>query len=84
VKGGLGLSLDSPQINRGGLVSAASLAANAPLAPGSVVSIHAQRFSNGETFSASDRLGAELGSVAVLIAGLPMPIQAMAETESTP
>lgn len=63
-----------PLIAGGGVVSAASLAENAPLAPGSYISIFGANLATGSTTN-SLPLTTTLGGTQVLLAGEALPLQ---------
>jgi uncharacterized protein (TIGR03437 family) len=59
---------------QGGVVSAASLAANAPLAPGSFVSIFGSNLADAPAIASSLPLPTTLANTQVLLGGKPMPM----------
>ena len=65
----------TPAINAGGAVSAASLTAHQPLAPGSFVSIFGAHLSAGQAQSNGLPLATQLGATQVLLAGQQLPLQ---------
>lgn len=75
----IGGSLESnpttPIISPGGAVSAASLALNQPLAPGSFVSIFGANLSAGVNQSETLPLATQLGATQVVLAGQQLPLQ---------
>ncbi len=74
VTGGLQTNPNPPAIGAGAVVSAASYAPRAPLAPGSLVAVFGTRLSEG--LGESNRLPLEtlLAGATVLIGGRPMPL----------
>ncbi len=74
VTGGLRANQEAPVVGAGAVVSAASYAAQAPLAPGSLVSIFGSRLSEGEGSSPSLPLREQLAGTLVVIAGRAMPL----------
>jgi len=69
---------NTPTIGPGGVVSEASLALSAPLAPGDLISIFGQHFSNGLTKANIVPLPTRLNGTRARIAGEPMPLQTAA------
>ena len=63
-----------PFVSLGGVVSAASLASNTPVAPGSYVSIFGSNLAAAPTSAASLPLQKMLGNVQILLGGLPLPL----------
>ncbi len=74
ITGTLEPNQDAPAISAGGVVSAASLAASAPLAPGAYVSIFGTNLATSKNQASSLPLRSELGSTQAIIAGEPMPL----------
>jgi trimeric autotransporter adhesin len=72
VTGGLGDSSKSPLLNAA--VSAASFAPNAPLAPGSIISLFGLDLANGTASAGSIPLGGTLAGGTVVMAGRVLPI----------
>jgi len=72
VIGGLRASASPPQV--AGVVSAASFAAQAPLAPGSMVSIFGQGLSQGIAQASDLPLPSEMAGVRATLAGRPLPL----------
>ncbi len=63
-----------PVVGSGGVVSAASYAALAPVSPGSLVSIFGTRLSDGERIATTLPLGTQLGAVTAVLGGRPLPL----------
>jgi uncharacterized protein (TIGR03437 family) len=74
ISGTLNPNQSAPAISNGGVVSAASFAANAPLAPGGFTSIFGSNFAAGLNSASSLPLGTMLGGTQVVIAGEQMPL----------
>jgi uncharacterized protein (TIGR03437 family) len=74
VTGGLRTTADPPVVSPGAIVSAASFAPQAPLAPGSFVSIFGARLANGLFLSSSLPLETQLEGVSATIAGRRLPL----------
>ena len=74
ISGMLNPNQSAPTIARGGIVSAASLAANAPLAPGSFTSIFGVNFASSPNPAAALPLATALGGTQVLIGDEFMPL----------
>lgn len=66
-------SADVPLINPGGVVNGASFAAQAPVSPGSIISLFGQKLSLRE-MSASSPLPRQLGGMAVRIGDIEAPL----------
>lgn len=87
VNGGAGLSgtlvanNSIPVVTTGGVVSAASLQLNAPLAPGSFLSIFGANLADGPTSAASLPLPTKLGTTQVLLGGKPLPLNFAGPTQ---
>jgi uncharacterized protein (TIGR03437 family) len=64
-----------PVIGAGGVVSAASLSAGAPLAPGSYISIFGANLAGGSNPAGSLPLPTMLGGTQVLLGSEPLPLQ---------
>jgi uncharacterized protein (TIGR03437 family) len=74
ISGMLNPNHSAPAISNGGVVSAASFAASAPLAPGAFTSIFGANFAAGPNSASSLPLGATLGGTQVILAGEQMPL----------
>ncbi|MGH9673814.1 MAG: hypothetical protein ACRD44_11595 [Bryobacteraceae bacterium] len=74
VTGGLRSNPNPPAINSGGIVNAASLAREAPLAPGSMISIFGTRLAERAEIAQSLPLGTQLGGTTVVLAGRLLPL----------
>jgi uncharacterized protein (TIGR03437 family) len=74
ISGTLNPNQSAPAISNGGVVSAASFAANAPLAPGGFISIFGSNFAAGLNSAGTLPLGTSLGGTQVIVAGEPMPL----------
>jgi uncharacterized protein (TIGR03437 family) len=74
ISGTLDPNQSTPAISNGGVVSAASFAAHAPLAPGGFISIFGANFTAGSNSASSLPLTATLGGVHVVIAGEQLPL----------
>jgi uncharacterized protein (TIGR03437 family) len=74
ITGTLEPNQNAPVISAGGVVSAASLAANAPLAPGAFVSIFGANFAASDNQASSLPLQSQLGGSEAIIAGESMPL----------
>jgi len=74
ISGTLNPNQSAPAISNGGVASAASFAANAPLAPGGFISIFGSNFAAGLNSASTLPLGTSLGGTQVIIAGEPMPL----------
>lgn len=75
VTGTLAANPNAPLISSGGAVSAASLAANAPLAPGSYISIFGANLARGSAQANTLPLPQNLSGTQVLLGGEPLPLQ---------
>jgi uncharacterized protein (TIGR03437 family) len=74
VSGGLGASQLPPVIAAGGVVNAANLSPQQPLAPGSAITILGDQLSDGQAAYSSLPAGTELAGTTVLIADQPAPL----------
>ncbi len=74
ISGALTPNPTAPLINLGGIVSAASLGANVPIAPGSFISIFGSNLASAPTPAASLPLQTTLGATQVLLGGRPLPL----------
>ena len=74
VTGGLQGNANPPVLSPGGVVSAASLTPQAPLAPGSIVSIFGARLSEGRGGATRLPLENQLAGAQVSLAGRPLPL----------
>jgi uncharacterized protein (TIGR03437 family) len=74
ISGTLNPNQSAPAISNGGVLSAASFALNAPLAPGGFISIFGSNFAAGLNSASTLPLGTSLGGTQVIIAGEPMPL----------
>ena len=72
VTGGLGSLSMAPVL--AGAVSGASFAPNAPLSPGSIISLFGDNLGNGIAGATALPLGTTLADATVVMAGTPMPI----------
>jgi len=79
IGGGLQPNSTSPVVNAGGVVSAASFAAQAPLAPGSFLAVFGARLASRTSQAASLPLPTELDGTQVLLAGRPLPLHFTSE-----
>ena len=73
--GALTANPNLPLVSTGGVVSAASLAANAPIAPGSYISIFGANLSATPAIAQSLPLSTSLGGVQVTLGGELLPLQ---------
>ena len=64
----------TPVISAGGVVSAAALVSNAPLAPGSSVSIYGKSMASGLTVSSGFPLPTDLSGTQVILSGKRLPL----------
>jgi uncharacterized protein (TIGR03437 family) len=64
----------APVITPGGVVSSASIVENAPIAPGSIISIFGSNLADAPTPATSFPFPTKLGGAQVLIAGQPAPL----------
>jgi len=74
VTGGLSGNATPPVIGSGGIVSASSFAAQAPLAPGAMISIFGSKLGNGTAPAPSLPLTTQLAGATLVIAGQSMPL----------
>ncbi len=74
VSGGLGGNATPPLVGQGGVISGSSFARQAPLAPGSIVSIYGLRLSSGTQQAPQLPLGNELAGTQVIIGGRSAPL----------
>jgi uncharacterized protein (TIGR03437 family) len=74
ISGTLNPNQSAPAISNGGVLSAASFALNAPLAPGGFISIFGSSFAAGLNSASTLPLGTSLGGTQVIVAGEPMPL----------
>ena len=75
VGGGLDVNANPPpELNAGGVVDAASFRLNAPLAPGSLISIFGTLLALGSTEATSLPLPSQLGGTTVVLAGRALPL----------
>jgi len=74
ISGTLNPNQSAPAISAGGAVSAASFAANAPLAPGGFTSIFGSNFAAGPNSAGSLPLATTLGGTQVVVAGELLPL----------
>ncbi len=74
VSGGLGSSQLPPVIASNGIVNAASMTPQQPLAPGSVIAILGSQLAEGQAAYSTLPAGTELAGATVLIAGQPAPL----------
>jgi uncharacterized protein (TIGR03437 family) len=74
VTGGLRANANPPAVNPGGVVSAASFASRAPLAPGSLISIFGSKLSEAPAQSTRLPLETQLAGAQVVLAGETLPL----------
>jgi len=74
VSGRLNPNADPPQVNSGGVVSAASFAQSGVLAPGSFVSIYGARFADGLNVANGYPWSTELVGTTVILGGRLLPL----------
>ena len=79
IGGNLQPNLTTPLIKSGGVVSAASLAPQQPVAPGSYVSIMGTNFAPGLTTAGSLPLPAQLNGMQVLLAGRQLALRSTSD-----
>jgi uncharacterized protein (TIGR03437 family) len=79
VGGNLQPNLTTPLIKSGGVVSAASLAPQAPLAPGSYVSIQGSNFAPGLTMASTLPLPTTLNGMQVILAGRQLALRSTSD-----
>ena len=81
VRGGLRSNVEPPVLGAGGIVNAASYAADAPLSPGSMVSIFGANLSQGESESENLPLSTKLAGTLVMIGGRQLPLRFVSEKQ---
>jgi uncharacterized protein (TIGR03437 family) len=74
ISGTLNPNQSAPAINAGGAVSAASFAANGPLAPGGFTSIFGTNFASARSSAGTLPLGTTLGGTQAILGGESMPL----------
>lgn len=74
IGGGADANRSTPLISNGGVISAASFAKNAPVAPGSFVAIFGERIGQGFTVSPGLPFSTELAGTEVIVGGKSMPL----------
>jgi uncharacterized protein (TIGR03437 family) len=74
ISGTLAPNATVPAVNVAGVVSAASLAPNAPIAPGSFISIFGSNLGSAPTYARSLPLPTTLGQTQVLLGGQALPL----------
>jgi uncharacterized protein (TIGR03437 family) len=74
ITGGVRSNPNPPVISPGGIVSSASLATDAPLAPGSIIAIFGSHLADGTIAAQSLPLPSQLGQTQVIIGGESMPL----------
>lgn len=79
VTGGVRSNLNVPVITSGSVTSAASLTPQAPIAPGSLISIFGSSLADGPMASAAPPLQTTLGTTSVLIAGSAAPLVSVSD-----
>jgi uncharacterized protein (TIGR03437 family) len=79
VGGSLQPNVTTPLIKSGGVVSAASLAPQAPLAPGSYVSIQGSNFAPGLTMAGTLPLPTTLNGMQVILAGRQLALRSTSD-----
>jgi large repetitive protein len=79
IGGSLQPNLTTPVIAAGGAVSAASFAAQAPLAPGSLISIAGSNLAQGTTAATDLPLKTELNGTQALLGGRALPLQSTSD-----
>lgn len=72
--GGLQANANPPVLNAGGVVSAASFTSQAPLSPGSMISIFGSQLATGQTSAGQLPLDTQLSGTLVAIGGRPLPL----------
>jgi uncharacterized protein (TIGR03437 family) len=75
VTGTISANASAPMISAGGVVSAASLAQGAPLAPGGLISIFGSNLASGANLAPGSPFPANLGGAQVLLGGEPLPLE---------
>ncbi len=81
ITGGLRANPNPPAIGAGAVVSAASQSAQAPPAPGSLVTIYGSRLSDAFMIAPSLPLSTSLGGTLVTLAGRPLPLAFVSENQ---
>jgi uncharacterized protein (TIGR03437 family) len=71
---GAAANVDPPLVFAGGVVNSATFAANAPLAPGGLISIFGQHLSQDRQAAPKIPLGTQLAGTLVTLAGHPLPL----------
>jgi uncharacterized protein (TIGR03437 family) len=74
ITGGVRSNPNPPVISPGGIVSSASFATDAPLAPGSIIAIFGSHLADGAIAAQSLPLPSQLGQTQVIIGGEAMPL----------
>jgi len=74
VTGGLTASANPPVISSGSVVNAASLAQQAPLAPGTLITVFGSALADAQATAPGYPLPRQLGGAAILMAGRPLPL----------
>jgi uncharacterized protein (TIGR03437 family) len=74
ITGGVLSNTNPPVISPGGIVSSASFATEAPLAPGSIIAIFGSHLADGAIAAQALPLPSQLGATQVIIGGQSMPL----------
>jgi uncharacterized protein (TIGR03437 family) len=74
ITGGVRSNTNPPVISPGGIVSSASFATDAPLAPGSIIAIFGSHLADGAIAAQALPLPSQLGQTQVIIGGQQMPL----------
>jgi adhesin/invasin len=74
ITGGVLSNTSPPVISPGGIVSSASFATDAPLAPGSIIAIFGSHLADGAIAAQALPLPSQLGATQVIIGGESMPL----------
>jgi uncharacterized protein (TIGR03437 family) len=74
ITGGVRSNPNPPVISPGGIVSSASFATEAPLAPGSIIAIFGSHLADGAIAAQALPLPSQLGQTQVIVAGQSMPL----------
>jgi uncharacterized protein (TIGR03437 family) len=74
IRGGLGTEQQAPTLSAGGVLNAASFQPDAPLAPGTLVSIFGEGLAADTAAAQGSRLPTELAQTAVAVGGRPLPL----------
>jgi uncharacterized protein (TIGR03437 family) len=74
ITGGVRSNPNPPVISPGGIVSSASFATEAPLAPGSIIAIFGTHLADGAIAAQALPLPSQLGQTQVIVAGQSMPL----------